>query len=201
VATDRNFIINGECLVQVKGGAHNSGRALGSTTELGLSQGQIVVTYHFSQKDIPVDDFGPDTPADVLALATSLRVRIPLIHTNRTALDACLRESMGGGGASPQEEGVLGPARLLGRNKPLRASGNLLLCLILRQGGFDGAPLGVLPWRMPACHLTSPPVEFPLGVGVSLIQTHWRAIPYTPMVSGEIRVSGVILYDRDEEVD
>lgn len=187
----QDFNINGECMVYVKGGEHLSGRPMHVKTELGLSNTNVVLSFQHSQKELMVDDFGPDTPADIIALISSVKLTIPLIHFNREVLGMCLDESWGGA-----NNGILAPGgKLLGGNKPLYASGNHFVAVSLASHitGIE------TPWRFKACYMMGPPMEYPLGVGASLIQTTWRAIPYTQMVSGEIRSSGAILWDFEDD--
>jgi hypothetical protein len=197
----RDFVINGECLVKVKGGQHMSGRAIGDLSELGLSVDAVRITPRFIHADVKCDDFGPDIPAEVRWQLAEVGIRMVLLHYDEDVLDICLRESMGGGNVLGAA-GTMSPAgRPLGRGLPLLASGNNYISLNLT------APILDKPWNFPASYLTGPPVEIPLGVGVTAAVCNWRAIPYKPLVGSgrtfvlsghtqEIASSGVPLWFR-----
>lgn len=203
----RAFQINGETLVRVRGGAHMSGVAIGTVSELGLASESIQVIPRFVHKDIKCDDFGPDIAADMMTQLADVTIRMQLIHYDRDVLDICMDESMGGGrgGVFIRNAGVLPPAgTILGGLKPLFASGNHFISLNL------ASPQLVYPWRFPAAYLTGQPLEIPLGSKSSIVVAEWRAIPYVvpPRVTtlsaasgtmssvGEIQSSGALLWDR-----
>src|SRR5437879_5338107 len=110
----RDYRINGECLVQVKFGAHlpagqyglgSSGSAT-NLSELGLASEGIRIVPQFNHSDMRADDFGSKTPADVLWMMGEIAVHMTLVHYDLNVLDVCLAESMGGIG--PNSVGLLG---------------------------------------------------------------------------------------------
>lgn len=202
----RDVVINGECLVLTKFGAHVLDRPLGQNNsssarfELGLSSREIRITPRFVHRDINVDDFGSDIPVEVLNMMADVTIRMELVHYDKDVLDACQIESQGGD-ASRTTVGSLPPAGLpLGNFVQLLASGCHFISLNLTSPQLN------FPWRFRACYLTGPPVEIPIGTERTLAQVNWRAIPYRAptlgvIVSGfspfaEVMSSGVPLFDR-----
>lgn len=179
----RDFLINGECLVTVKGGAHMSGRNIGNLAELGLASEGIRVEPHFGFVDMHVDDFGQEAPVDTMAMPGWATINMNLIHYDRNVLDICWREAMGWGVFS-DFAGFTAPAgKPLGGYKERFASGNHLIGLNL------SSPVETFPWRFLYTHLTAPPLMIPLGTKTSIAQLVWRAIPYVlPTLSGGTEV-------------
>lgn len=168
----RDFRINGEALVTVKGGEHLSGFALGSLTELGLTTDEIRVVPRYYHRDLRVDDYGSDVPAETLGMLADCTVRMTLIHYDDAALSSCLRESAAGGRFA-NVDGRFNPAGTpMGNYCPLFASGCHYISLNVLS------PQGDLPWRFPTSYMTGPPVEVPLGTKASAVMVNWRAIPY-----------------------
>lgn len=161
----RDFFVNGETMVSVKGNVNTS---IGSITQLGLSDTQIRITPDFRHRDLIVDSFGPEVPVDVQSFLASVAVNMTLVHFDRDVLDTCLRESLGMSaiGAMPRAGTLLGSgdARFGGANKFIGL--NLL------------SPVGNKPWRFYAAYLVGPPMEFPLGTEKSIVTLNWRCIPY-----------------------
>jgi hypothetical protein len=197
----RQYVVNGPAMVYLKGGAHNSGRNLGDKTELGLTTREITLVPRFSHKDLNADDFGPEVPPEVLVYAQEMNIRVALIHFDNDVLDRFVSESTGMGGEVPW--GVLSPAgKPLGGYKPLYASGNHHVTVFIASPDFG------VPWRFLACHLTQPPLEYPLGTERSVVVLNIRAIPYqVPLhlsgessgltsYSGELVSSGAVLFDH-----
>ena len=76
----RTFFVNGESMVTVRG---NSSSSIGSTTQLGLSDGPIRISIEFRHKDIQVDAFGGEIPPDVQwMLAAASIFAMPVIPTS-----------------------------------------------------------------------------------------------------------------------
>jgi hypothetical protein len=198
--TGRDILINGESMVTVKGGAHLilSGTLVATLSQLGLSSKEITITPYFVHKDMIVDDFGADAPADVQWKMAFARIRIPFIHVDKTVLGICVGESMGG-----SVEGTCGPSGTpLGGGWPVFSSGNHLISLNI------ASPQLQYPWRFRATYMEGQPYEFPVGTNASIVMTNWRAIPYQPfllngigtsgssIVGVEILSSGAVLWDR-----
>lgn len=87
-------------------------------SELGLATDQIFVSPRFHHHPIIVDDFGPETPAEVLVHVSEVRIRMDLIHWDPTTLEMVVSESMGGGFTAANQVGGVptytGPTQLSG---------------------------------------------------------------------------------------
>lgn len=214
----RDFVINGECLVSVKGGRHTTDREDGKgpiaiVSELGLSSEEISVSPRYYYQDWYVDDFGSHVPAEVQWKLADVTVGMTLIHYDPVVLDICLDEAMGGGSAPIGEAGdVLAPCGLpLGNGLPLFSSGCHYVSLNLTSQVLGKN------WRFPASYLLGPPLRIPLSTKATAVVLEWRAIPYiAPVTSGpsltqpdaiaingaayiprELQSSGVRLWDHE----
>lgn len=163
----RDFQINGECLVQVKGAA---GTSIATLQELGLAADPITVTLDFRHRDINVDAWGGEVPADVQVMLAGASVSMNLIHLDRDILDVCLRESQGGSSAIGRLKRA---GARMGNNAARFAATNHYIGLNLTS------PVQSKPWRFYFSYLTGPPVTVPLGTEKSVYQLNWRIIPYT----------------------
>lgn len=181
----RNYYINGESMVMVKGG---SGSAISETAQLGLSDGPIRISIEFRHKDIQVDAFGGEVPPEVQWMLASATISMTLVHFDIDVLEACIQESM----SSSAADGTMSRA------------GELMGGGVDRFGaGWSYISLGILspvasePWRFYASYLTGNPITVPLGIEKSLVQMNWRAIPYQldPWGNGT-GAQGAILYDH-----
>lgn len=189
----RDFAIAGPCLVSVKGRSDSS---IGSAVQLGLSDQQIHVNYVYRHKPLMAEAWG-EVPVDNQVFGSMCQLRMSLIHFNRTVLDVCLQESLGGGGQSQPVQlggppvagtGATGAGSLpitgarLGNNLPLYGSSNGAI-----GGGnhyitvYLSAPVAnnSFPYRFFSCYLVENPAEFPVGAEKSVVQCNWMAIPYT----------------------
>jgi hypothetical protein len=216
----RDFNVPGECLVMVKGGIHTafyaSGRDLSAVTMLGLAKDSISVSPVFKHKDVNADDFGPDVPAEVMAMLAECRVRMLLHHFDRNTLDSCVGESVGNVapfvpnvGPRDAEAGLLVNAgTLLGGGFPMFSSGNRLISLNLTSPQMEW------PWRFRSSYIDAP-LLYPMGVEAQQVLVEWRVFPYAPIMSGltfvsgssqlmgspiEISSSGIPLWDRRLDV-
>ena len=193
---------------------------IASLSELGLTDrdGIVRIMPEWRHRDVRVDDFGPEVPAEIQWQLASVRVSMTLVHYDRSVLDQCMMEAMGGSASGPLQAfaaaGVLVPAgQTLGRYKAMFSSGNHYISLnIDSRNSF-------YPWRIRTCYLEAPPLKIPLGTRRSHVELSWRGIPYTvPMlVSGgtlgssppglqigsviftsgkEILSSGIVLWDH-----
>ena len=174
----RDIIINGECLVLVRGGANIPLWANGAQ-QLGLAESNITITPRIKHKDINVDGYGPDVPADVMVNLADAMINMTLIHFDNTVLDVCIAESMGGltqtqfFGLPVLYAGALPPAgTLMGGLNQLYASGNHFMSVTLTS------PVLGFPYNFPACYLAEHPISYPLGTKRSAVKLNWRAIPY-----------------------
>lgn len=203
----RDFVVNGETLVRVKGGSHTGSYLSGGisvNTDLGLAVDSIRVIPKFVRKDIYVDDFGPDIPAEVLFMLGECTIQMGLVHYDPVILNTCVAEGMAGGGGG-NLDGVMAPAGTpMGALIPVFSSGCHYVSLNLLSPQLN------LPWRFRACYLNDPPFNLPLGTEKSIPMLNWRAIPYTapqtaslstspgagPSPPGELISSGIQLWDR-----
>lgn len=169
----RDFFINGETLVYVTG---PTGSTIASTQEFGLAADPVRVTPIFRHRDINLDSWGGEVPADVQWMLSEVMVSFTLIHMDRAILDECLRLSMGG----PSAIGQMSRAGTrMGNNIVWPNAGNKYIQLFL------SSPIGAKPWRFFFSYLTNPPMEFPLGTEKSMVPVNWRVIPY-PLASTSI---------------
>jgi hypothetical protein len=214
----RDWVINGECLVTVKGaGALASGQIsiiTGSGLanppyELGLAQDSITISPRFVHVDIKSSDFGPEIVPERMWMLADAKISINLVHYDKIVLAACVSESMGGwdGGLTgglgfPDPDGIfVGAGTTMGGNAALFTSGNHYISL-----NFTSQQLKY-PWRFPTCYMTDTPVEIPLGTERSIVKTNWKAVPFalhtlssgpsmTDPVTYEVFSSGVKLWDH-----
>lgn len=174
----RDFYINGESLVQVKG---RTDCDIASLSQLGLSADPITVSPVFKHEDINVDAWG-QAPADVQWMLAEVMISMNLIHFDPAVLAVCMRLSMGGGGTQYGQMGRAG--QRLGNNLPRfapsqvnPATGNLA------GNNYIGlnitSPVEALPYRFIFSYLANPPMTLPLGAKKSIVQVNFRAIPYT----------------------
>lgn len=180
----RGFFINGESLVLVKG---RTDSAIGSLAQLGLSEQQIHVQPVLRHKDANVDAVGQG-PADVQFMYSELRIRMSLIHVDRSILDTCLQLSMGGAPAIGQTPRA---GSLMGNGLARFVAGNNYIGLNI------ASPVGNKPWRFYFAYLADNPWDFPLGTEKSIIQLNWRVVPYIvdPWNSGS-GTTGNVIWDH-----
>ena len=181
----RDFYINGESLVSVKG---RDASGFGTLTQLGLSEGPIVLTFDFRHRDINLDAWGREIPADVQWMLASVSITIPFIHFDPDVLASCLMESMGGAPAFGQTARA---GQRMGGGAARFAAGNRYIGLNLSSPG------AARPWRFYFSYLTQTPVSWPLGTEKSIVTTHWRAIPYTTDPwNGGLGAQGAVIWDN-----
>lgn len=186
----RDFFINGETLVLVKGRADSG---IGSLSQLGLATDAIRVRIEFRHEDIMVDAWGK-VPPEIQCMGGWATISMNLIHFDRQVMATCVAESYGGGTA----EGVLVRAGArMGNNGARFAAGlNHYISLNLTSP-VGGGGVGVVPWRFYSTYLASPMMEFPLGTEKSIVSLQWRAIPYTTdPYGGGTGALGTVLFDH-----
>lgn len=184
----RDFVINGPCLVSVKG---SSSSAISSLTQFGLSDEQIRVTLNSSFLPIKVNAWGNVAP-EVEFMNASALIRFTVVHFDRNVLNTLLTESMGGAAAGATAAGTLGVAGgRLGNNAVQFAATNhyFQMCFL--------SPVANIPWRFQYCYLAEQPFEFPLGAERSVVGLSVQCIPYTidPWNNGA-GSAGSLLYDN-----
>lgn len=162
----RNYFVNGETLVLVKGA---SDTGIANLSQLGLAADPVRITPIFRHQDVNVDAWG-QAPAEIQWMLAEVQVTMTLIHFDRDVLNTCLALSMGGGQVTVGQVARAG-ARL-GNNVQFPAAGWKFIVLQL------SSPVGGINWQFNACYLTNPPMEFPLGVEKSMVPLNWRVIPY-----------------------
>lgn len=191
----RDFQINGECLVKVKGAA---GSDIATVQELGLAVDRVIVSPKFYHTAVHTDDFGPDVPAEVLWSLAECTITMTLIHYDNNILDVVIRESAAG-----RSLGFMaGAGKPLGSYKPLfdKDCHYVSLNLLSPQLGE--------PWRFPTTYLAGTPAVYPLGVQATAVALTWRAIPYTVPNPGspgqpikELKSKSTVLFDHNLDVD
>lgn len=184
----RDFFINGETLVAVKGRADS---AIGAIQELGLSSDQITIRPQFRHRPINVEAWGDVEPETQFMLA-HVDISFTLIHFDRDILDVCVMESMGG---APAIGTTARAGARLGNNKARFGAGGVLGNHYI--GLNFTSPVGNKPWRFYYAFLTNQPMIFPLGAEKSAVMTNWRAIPYTQdPYNGGLGAFGARIWDH-----
>ncbi len=175
----RIYNVSGEVMVYVFGGVFTT------LTELGLCSDSIRIVPRYAHRDIPVDDFGPDIPAEVLTMTLEAYVRMTLVHFDPIVLGFCIAQAAG-----TTVAGTCGAAGI-----PLLTRG-LGISLNLR-------PLNDIPWRFRNSYIDGNPIENPIGTQHSLTQINWRCLPVAPSgfsighgYTQEPRSAGAVVWDR-----
>lgn len=184
----RNFFVNGEVSVRVKG-AQNS--PLGNTiAELGLCSDSVTITPNFRHMDVQLDAWGGTNgpPNEIQWMLADVAISLSLVHYDPDILNTCLRHAMGGRATI----GLMARAGTrLGNSVAVTAANNLFVQLYL------SSPIGGRPWYFPATYLTGPPVVYPIGVERSIVQANFRAIPYAPDPAGTGYTGGNVTGAQD----
>ena len=192
----RDFYINGESMVTVKG---NPILGLGTLVQLGLTADPITVTHNFKHRDMNVDAYGgPEgIPPDVQWMLGEVYVQMTLIHFDPAVLALCHQAAMGGALA---EGSVARAGTRLGANGPRFGGGNVYIGLNI------ASPVVARPWRFWYSYIVGAPAQWPLGTEKSIVQLTWRCIPYTqdpwggsasqPNTVAGGGAGGAIIYDR-----
>lgn len=184
----RGFQINGESLVLVKGRADS---AIGSLTQLGLSDADIDVDLEFMHEDIKVDAWG-EAPPELQFFLAAANITMTLVHFDPVVLDVCIAESMAGApavGSTARAGALMGNG--LPRFAPGGAFGNHFIGLNI------ASPVAGKPWRFYYAYLARNPVKYPLGTKRTITQLNWRAIPYTvDPWNGGLGATGAVIWDN-----
>lgn len=165
----RNYYLNGETMVYVKG---RSDSIIANLTELGLTSESITISVNSYRKNIRVDAYG-DGPPESQFFGAGATVQMTLVHFDKDVLNFCLNESWG----STPAFGTMGHAgSLMGNNRarfaPGGVNGNHFIGLNLISAA------GALPWRFLNSALADNPMIFPIGTEKSLVRLTWQAFPY-----------------------
>ena len=176
ILPNRDFIINGETLVSVKGPVSST---LEDKSELGLALGPVRILPRSLRRNIFSDYTGSDVPRDLMTNLADVNIKMTLIHYDNRILAACIAESMGRSLTDQESitdsgsEGTLtGVGTLMGGGNQLFSPGCHYLSLYLSSPVLD------YPWRFFTCYLDTPPIEIPIGVQKNLVELNWKAIPY-----------------------
>lgn len=187
----RDLMINGPLMVFVRG---NPLTAIGSLSQLGMSDGPVRVRHNFRHMDVNLDAWGGEVPFEIQCKLQDVMIDMTLVHVDYALLEVCVAESIGGMGAVGVGTMPLAGARL-GNNSFRFAAGNHYIGLNL------GAPVNGVPWSFKHCYLTGQPFEIPLGSERSIIAMSWRCIPYIPdPFNAGLFSLGQILYDHLPDV-
>lgn len=180
----RDYFINGESLVKVKGGV-NSGIA--TLSELGLADGPIRVSPELHHRPIQVDAAGGEVPPEEQYFCARARVSMTLVHFDRDVVDAVVRESMAGAAAIGQN--ARAGTRMGGGVARFAAGYHYVGVNIL-------SPVGNKPWRFLHCRIDGS-LDTPLGTEKSTFTLNWVAIPYVvdPWNNGN-GMAGVAVWDH-----
>jgi hypothetical protein len=148
--------------------------------ELGLTQDPITVTPNFYYKDINIDSFGPNVPADVLSQIADVTIEFNLVHYDPDAIAYYQRESLAGGGAGFEDTDTQGKVTYagepLGGGIPLYEAGNAFVGLEFSNLSLDSSPV-----TFPATYLVDPPVKYKIGTKRTIFECKARALPYAPL--------------------
>ena len=189
MANVRNLFIHGEALVYVKSGADAPGD-LSAKSELGLSVDPIQVSLNFNFEQVVANAWGR-APFEVQWMGAIAQVSMNLVHFDRTLLDACLQQSMGGGGAIGQ---VGRAGARMGNNAARFAAGYKFIGLNIFS------PVAGKHWRFYHTYLSETPMQFPLGVERSVVQLNWTAVPYTTDPwGGGTGANNAVLWDHNQD--
>ncbi len=181
----RDYFVNGESMVFVKGSA---GSGIAALSQLGLSSDEIRITQNFRHEEINLDAWGGLVPNELQVMLFDVQVSINLIHFDPVILEVCETESLGG---APAIGSVARAGVRLGNNLPRFANGNHFIGLNI------ASPVGQKPWRFYSAFMTGNPVTWPLGTGKSIVSTNWRAIAYQPDPwGGGTGAQGAVIYDH-----
>jgi len=186
----RNFFINGETLVRVRGAV---GGPLASVTELGLAEGPIGISMTFHHADIKVDAWGgtEGPPPEVQFMGAEATVNMDLVHVDRNVLDYCIAAAMG--------RTVIGTLPSAGTRMGSLTNGLRFQSLWKYLAVYLSSPDAGKPWAFLSCYLATPPLELSCGVRRSIFRLNWRVIPYRrdPWNSGS-GASGTFLWAHVE---
>ncbi|MDE2098088.1 MAG: hypothetical protein KGL39_12615 [Patescibacteria group bacterium] len=173
----RDWFINGESLVFVKSHNITVGTTTNNLTELGLSEGPIKIRPNFFHQDLTLDAWGGEVPAEVQVFLTDVDITMSLVHFDRSVLDSCLLESIGGPSAIGQTTRAgsrLGYNPITAGTLPPGRKDSTYHYIDL----FIASPVASKPWHFFYTYLTGPPMDFPLGTEKSIVHLNWKAIPW-----------------------
>lgn len=205
----RSWNVPGESMCYLRGGGHLQSGYGGTTSELGLCVGNVVITPTYFGKDLNVDDLARGT-VDVMNQLAEVNVRMRLAYFDPNLLAIGMRESVNGflptgqwatdppviqTGPGPvlATDGIMGPAGMqLGRGLDPYTSGNRLMTLTVRPMQAQ------YPWRFIAGYFDGPTI--PLGADAQIVDVSFRCIPYARYsTSGFVGPPSNSLFTQDAE--
>ena len=199
MAEGRNYFINGQCLVKVKGSTLSLYDGKGGGAELGLTdvKGCVTISPNFRFRKIMYDDYGSEVPAEIMWLLQDVSISMTLVHFDADVLEGCISQSNGGVLAGR----VAGAGRPMGSGFEMYSNSgeNHYITLYL------SSPTGGLPWRFISCYLDGSPIEWPISAERSLVYLEWKAIPYAKFPSSnpsaEMLSSDIVIWDNKSLTD
>lgn len=182
----RSFYVNQESLVQVKAGAHVLSPSMSGSAVvvLGVAETGIVVTPSYEYTEILTDLMGKK-PCEIMGEMYDVKVRMELIHFDKTILEVCETEGSVGYQQGTTAKTIAGG--LIGNNLSLYASGNFFMGMAIKSP--------VKTWRFPAAWLDQTPEEFPLGTSRSKVILNWRSIAYVTIGGGGVETVQCLPWD------
>lgn len=177
-------------MVYVKG---RTDIAIANVTELGLTDTPIRISPNFRHKPINLNAWG-EAPGEVQFMLASVDVVISLINFDRSVLDVCLMEAMGG---APAIGNLTIAGTRLGNGKPMFAPGVGTIGNHYVQLSIS-SPTAGKPWNFISAYMSSMPMEMPLGTEKSVVTTRWTAIPYdTNYYNAGLSAYGLALWNHN----
>jgi hypothetical protein len=198
----RDFFINGETMIAVKGRSDLVNIA--ALTNFGLCDTPIHVRLDFKTLPIKVDAWGDQVAPEIQTMLTQAMVTMTLVHFDRPILDTLVQESQAG---APVIGQLARAGARMGNNLPRFApSGtpNPATGVATTGNHFIGlniaSPVGGKTWRFFYAMLANSPLEFPLGTERSIVTLNWLCVPYTqdPWNAG-LGAQGTVLWDHSQD--
>lgn len=180
----RQFYINGESMILVKGASNT---AIGTLSQLGLTSDPIQVSVEYRTLEIQVDAYGR-VPPEAQSMGMVARIQMNLVHFDVSVLNACIQAT----NANAPAVGALGHAgTLMGGGVARFQPGNNYIGLNIQSA------IGTQPWRFYYAYLANNPLQWPLGAERSIVPLTWYAVPYSvdPWNNGQGSY-GVVLWDN-----
>lgn len=175
----RQYQVNGETLVKLKGGTHlqNFGMSGSAVVTLGVAADPITISYNLNHLDIHTDKYTQEKPVDVMWMGADAIIKMNLIHWDNDILNTAVSEAMDGYDPDALVSGGTGiPGLTLGHNLDPYSSGCRYMGLGLTSTVTSGR-------SFPTCYLHQQPIQMPLSTEKSIVQVTFRAIRYSKMNS------------------
>lgn len=197
----RDFIIYGESIVKVKGNVNST---ISTITELGLTEDQINISFHYNKRPLHADPWGSpqnnQAGVDKQVFPGFAVITANLVHYDPTVLEECFRLSNSGptvavGVAGVAPGGVLNHAGWrMGSNGARFAATNSFIGLNIQSAGVPSFTSAI--WRFYFAELIEV-TPIPIGTERSVVRTVWQAVPYIPDPwNGGVGANGYVWYDH-----